>query len=161
MPDDGFTELAWQHVALRRFRLGDVPELVAYRSSPAVASARAGVCPSSLESDRKILMLVCPSAASPVISAAVLPPRPASTGCGNQSTAASTAAPAMSRTIAIVMDSPGSANVMCPIVVMPPAMAASEPDQKSSTQTCRFPRSASSAASAAQTRWTCASMPQG
>ncbi len=37
MPDEGFTELAGQRVALRRFRLGDVPEFVAYRSSAEVA----------------------------------------------------------------------------------------------------------------------------
>ncbi len=36
--------------------------------------------------------------------------------------------------MAVVMDSPGMANVMLPMVVMPPPMAASEPVQKSSTQ---------------------------
>ena len=37
MPDEGFTELTGERVVLRRFHPGDVPEFVAYRSSPAVA----------------------------------------------------------------------------------------------------------------------------
>jgi RimJ/RimL family protein N-acetyltransferase len=37
MPDEGFTELAGPRVALRRFGLGDVDELVAYRSAGRVA----------------------------------------------------------------------------------------------------------------------------
>ena len=37
MPDESFTELTGERVALRRFRKGDVREFVAYRSSPAVA----------------------------------------------------------------------------------------------------------------------------
>ena len=78
---------------------------------------------------------MCPSAARPAISAGVPSPRPVSTGCRNQSTAASALAPAISRAIASVMVSPGRANVMFPTVVMPPAIAASDPVQKSSTQT--------------------------
>jgi hypothetical protein len=92
-------------------------------------------------------MLVCPSAARAAISAAVSSPSPASTGCRNQSTAASAPAPAISRVIAAIMDSPGSTNVMFPTVVIPPAMAASEPVQKSSAQTSS-PCSAASAVSA-------------
>ena len=37
MPDEGFNELTGERVVLRRFHPGDVPEFVAYRSSPAVA----------------------------------------------------------------------------------------------------------------------------
>jgi len=37
MPDESFTELAGERVALRRFHPGDVTEFVAYRSSAAVA----------------------------------------------------------------------------------------------------------------------------
>jgi RimJ/RimL family protein N-acetyltransferase len=37
MPDEGFTELTGERVALRRFHPGDLAEFVAYRSSPAVA----------------------------------------------------------------------------------------------------------------------------
>lgn len=37
MPDADFTELAGQRVLLRRFRLEDVAQFVAYRSSPEVA----------------------------------------------------------------------------------------------------------------------------
>jgi aminoglycoside 6'-N-acetyltransferase len=37
MPDESFTELAGERVALRRFHLGDVTEFVAYRSSAKVA----------------------------------------------------------------------------------------------------------------------------
>ncbi len=80
-------------------------------------------------------MLVCPSAARAATSASSASPRPVSTGCRNQSTAASARAPAISLATAWVMDSPGSANVMLPRVVIPPAMAASEPVQKSSAQT--------------------------
>ncbi len=47
---------------------------------------------------------------------------------------------------------------MLAIVVMPPAMAASEPVQKSSTQTGS---SGNASASVGVTRWTCASMPPG
>jgi hypothetical protein len=45
--------------------------------------------------------------------------------------------------IAAVIDSPGSANVMFPMVVMPPAMAASDPVQKSSTHSGQRPPTAS------------------
>jgi RimJ/RimL family protein N-acetyltransferase len=37
VPDESFTELAGARVALRRFRPGDVPEFVAYRTSAEVA----------------------------------------------------------------------------------------------------------------------------
>src|SRR5215471_8201883 len=37
MPDENFTELAGDRVVLRRFRLDDVPEFVAYRSCAEVA----------------------------------------------------------------------------------------------------------------------------
>ena len=47
---------------------------------------------------------------------------------------------------------------MLAMVVMPPAMAASEPVQKSSTQ---IGSSGNAFASAGVTRWTCASMPPG
>jgi len=71
-------------------------------------------------------------------------------------TAASALAPAISRAIAVVIDSPGSAKVMLATVVMPPAKAASEPVQKSSTQTgSRGPTTSCTAArTAAHTRWT-------
>ena len=80
------------------------------------------------------MKLACPSAASAAISAATPSPSPASTGCRNQSTAASAAASAISRATASVIVWPSSANVMLATVVMPPAKAASEPLQKSSTQ---------------------------
>ena len=68
----------------------------------------------------------------------------------------------MSLATAVVMDSPGMANVMLPTVVMPPPMAASEPVQKSSTQGGSPGYSAASAAAtSAHTRCTCASMPPG
>ena len=107
-------------------------------------------------------MLVCPSAAKAAICVSSASPRPVSTGCRNQSTAASARAPAMSLATAWVMDSPGSANVMLPTVVIPPAMAASEPVQKSSTQT-GSPGSAAAtwAVNWAHIRCTWASMPPG
>ena len=80
------------------------------------------------------MKLACPSAASAAISAAVPSPRPASTGCRNQSAAASAAASPISRATASVIVWPSSGNVMLAMVVMPPAKAASEPLQKSSTQ---------------------------
>ena len=68
----------------------------------------------------------------------------------------------MSLATAWVMDSPGSANVMLPTVVIPPAMAASEPVQKSSAQT-GSPGSAAAtwAVNWAHIRCTWASMPPG
>lgn len=45
MPDEGFTNLAGQRVALRRFQLADVQEFVAYRSSAEVARFQAGTRP--------------------------------------------------------------------------------------------------------------------
>jgi len=97
------------------------------------------------------LKLGCPSAARVAISPAVLSSTPAGTGCRNQSAAASALAPAISRAIAAVIDSPDIAKVMFPMVVMPPAKAASDPVQKSSTHIGpRCPPTAS--ASAAHTR---------
>ena len=44
MPDEGFTELTGERVVLRRFHPGDVPEFVAYRSSPAVSGYSCSCC---------------------------------------------------------------------------------------------------------------------
>jgi hypothetical protein len=43
MPDENFTELAGDRVVMRRFRLDDVPEFVAYRSSAQVARFQSAV----------------------------------------------------------------------------------------------------------------------
>src|ERR1700733_11584580 len=72
-----------------------------------MASARPGVPAAKSGLDRNTLTLVWPSAARAAISASVPSPRPASTGCRNQSAAASALAPAMSRAIAAVINSPG------------------------------------------------------
>jgi RimJ/RimL family protein N-acetyltransferase len=55
MPDEGFTELAGQHVALRRFRLGDVPEFVAYRSSAEVARFQSWDAPYPAEAGNRFV----------------------------------------------------------------------------------------------------------
>jgi hypothetical protein len=120
-------------------------------SDPArpAAATRSCVAPAACSGwDKKTLTLVCPASARLAISVAVAVAL--STGCRNQSAAASLAAPAISRATASVIDSPGNANVMFPMVVMPPARAASEPLQKSSTQI----GSLNSLASAGYTRWT-------
>lgn len=55
MPDESFTELAGERVVLRRFRPGDVPEFVAYRSSPAVARYQSWDAPYSREDGERFV----------------------------------------------------------------------------------------------------------
>ncbi len=55
MPDEGFTELAGQRVALRRFQLADVQEFVAYRSSAEVARFQSWDAPYPAEAGERFV----------------------------------------------------------------------------------------------------------
>lgn len=55
MPDEQFTELAADRVALRRLRISDVAALVAYRSDPEVARFQAWEVPYSLSNGEQLI----------------------------------------------------------------------------------------------------------
>ena len=58
MPDESFTELAGERVALRRFHPGDVTEFVAYRSSPAVARYQSWDAPYPREEGERVVQAI-------------------------------------------------------------------------------------------------------
>jgi aminoglycoside 6'-N-acetyltransferase len=55
MPDESFTELAGERVALRRFQPSDVAEFVAYRSSPQVARYQSWDAPYPMEEGERFV----------------------------------------------------------------------------------------------------------